>query len=164
MIIRTLGSVQGKNLHPMSFSISPPSQLLSLSFSISSFPAASPLSQGAAEALPAPGAGLGQALPPHRKGSSSPLAQLHCSSSLPPQGFPGSFPLFPALPAAPLAHSKAFSTACLSHKSKPSLYLLRSDEGNQSLGSGKQNLGMTFSLSSVSFDGLKGCSGWRGNT
>lgn len=35
MIIRTLGSVQGKNLHPMSFSISPPSQLLSLSFSIS---------------------------------------------------------------------------------------------------------------------------------
>lgn len=151
-------------MHPMSFSISPPSQLLSLRF-FSSPPSQllPPFSQGAAEALPAPGAGLGQ-IPPYRKGSSSLPAQLHPSSSLLPQGFLDPFPFSPALAAAPLAHSKSFSIACLSHKySKPSLYLLRSDEGNQSLGSGKQNLGMTFSLSSVSFDGLKGCSGWRGN-
>lgn len=45
------------------------------------------------------------------------------------------------------------------HQLTTQLYLLSSEAGTQSLGSGKQNPGMTFSRSSVSLDCRKGCSG-----
>lgn len=150
-------------MHPVSFSISPPSQLLSLSFFSSPPSQLLPHSAKEQQKLFQP-----QELALDKFPLTGKAAAAFQPSSIPhlPSCHRDFWILspFPLLWLQLLWHTPNLSALPLSVKySKPSLYLLRSDEGNQSLGSGKQNLGMTFSLSSVSFDGLKGCSGWRGN-